>query len=139
MTPPRPPRPLAVLDRLRGDDAGTTSVSFALVFPLILLLVLLVVQGGLVWWARDVATTAASEGASVARSYRSGPAAGAGEADLVLKQYGGGLTVKPSTENVPRPGEVQVTVRVRAQSVIPGLAGTWITSAVTSPKEAWLP
>ncbi|QMU76163.1 pilus assembly protein [Streptacidiphilus sp. PB12-B1b] len=139
MTRLRPPRLPAALERLRGDDGGTTSISFAMVFPVILLLVLLVVQGGLLWWARDVALAAAREGSSVARSYRSAPDAGAAQADLVLRQYGGGLTVRPSTEGVPKAGEVEVTVHVQAQSVLPFVAGTWITTGVTSPKEAWLP
>ena len=111
-----------------------------MVFPVVLVLVMLVVQGGLLWWARDVARTAASEGASVARSYRSAPQAGAGEADLVLRQYGDGLTLRPSTEQqLPQRAEVKVTVQVEAQSVLPFVPRMWITASVTSPKEAWLP
>lgn len=140
MTHQRSPRLPAALRRLRGDDGGTTSISFAMVFPVVLVLVMLVVQGGLLWWARDVARTAASEGASVARSYRSAPQAGAGEADLVLRQYGDGLTLRPSTEQqLPQRAEVKVTVQVEAQSVLPFVPRMWITASVTSPKEAWLP
>lgn len=132
-------RPSAALKRLRGDDGGTTSISFAMIFPFILVLVLLVVQGGLWWWARDVALTAAREGASVARSYQSGPQQGAAQADTVLRQFGNGLNVKPSQEEFVANAEVRVTVFVQAQSVLPGVSGAWITSAVTSPREAWLP
>jgi Flp pilus assembly protein TadG len=139
VTRPCPPRLPAALERLRGDDGGTTSISFALVFPVVLLLVLLVVQGGLLWWARDVALTAAREGSSVARSYQSAPGAGAAEADLVLRQYGAGLNVRPASQRTPRAGTVEVTVYVQAQSVLPFVPGAWITTGVTSPKEAWLP
>ncbi|QMU68875.1 TadE/TadG family type IV pilus assembly protein [Streptacidiphilus sp. P02-A3a] len=132
-------RPLAALDRLRGDDGGTTSISFALVFPVILVLVVLVVQGALWWWARTVALTAARDGASVARSYQSGYHDGAHRADQILSAYGDGLTVRPSKEVAVAPNEVRVTVFVRAQSVLPLLDGPEITIAVTSPKEAWLP
>jgi Flp pilus assembly protein TadG len=132
----------AAFVRLRGDDGGTTSISFALVFPVILLLVLIVVQGGLLWWARLVAQTAADQGASIARSYQSAPQAGAAQADEILRQYRGGLTLRPATEKQVTDdegvAEVRVTVRVRAQSVLPFVSGVWITTAVTSPKEAWL-
>jgi Flp pilus assembly protein TadG len=136
------PRLLAAVNRLRGDDGGTTSISFAMIFPMILLLVLIVVQGGLVWWARDVALTAAREGSSAARSYQSAPQAGAQQADTVLRQFAEGLNTRPSTEQPVTigngPAEVRVTVHVQAQSVLPFVPGVWITSAVTSPKEAWL-
>jgi Flp pilus assembly protein TadG len=131
----------AAFERLRGDDGGTTSISFALVFPVILLLVLLVVQGGLLWWARIVAQTAADQGASVARAYQSPPQAGAEQADELLRQFHGGLNLRPSTEKQLTDGgvaEVKVTVSVQAQSVLPFVPGVWITTAVTSPKEIWL-
>ena len=139
MTDRHPRRPLAALDRLRGDDGGTTSITFVMVFPVILTLVLIVVQGGLWWWARDVALTAAREGASEARSYQSTPQQGARQADIVLEQFGTGLHVRPSKEQPVAHAEVKVTVYVQAQSVLPFVSGAWITSAVTSPKETWLP
>jgi len=132
----------AALERLRGDDGGTTSISFAMVFPVILLLVLMVVQGGLLWWARVVAQTAANQGAFVARSYQSTSQAGAAEADQILRQFHGGLTLRPSSEQQLTDdglAEVKVTVQVQAQSVLPFVSGAWITTAVTSPEEAWQP
>ncbi|NJD66817.1 MAG: hypothetical protein FIB00_16520 [Chloroflexi bacterium] len=49
--------------RLAGGEAGESMVEFALVLPLLLLVLLGVVQFGLVHHAQNVATTAAQEGA----------------------------------------------------------------------------
>ncbi|MBC3841771.1 pilus assembly protein [Streptacidiphilus sp. 4-A2] len=111
-----------------------------MVFPVVLLLIMLVVQGMLWWWARTVALTAARDGASVARSYQSGPKDGAHRSDEILAQYAAGLKTTPSVETqLPQTKAVRVTVHVQAQSLLPLPGGGWITSSVTSPKEAWLP
>ncbi|MFD0331339.1 TadE/TadG family type IV pilus assembly protein [Streptacidiphilus monticola] len=46
------------------------SLSLAMVFPAVLLLVLLVVQGSLVWYDQQVAESAAREAGEAARAYQ---------------------------------------------------------------------
>ena len=60
--------------RLAGGEAGESMVEFALVLPLLLLVLLGVVQFGLVHHAQNVATTAAQEGARLGAAEGGGPA-----------------------------------------------------------------
>jgi Flp pilus assembly protein TadG len=99
------------------------SISFALVFPIILVLVLLVVQGALIWYSDSVALAAAREGADAARVYGStdnSPAAP--RAYLFLQQFNG-LLGNPRVTVPPRQqGDtvVTVTVTVHPLFVLPG-------------------
>ena len=130
----------AAVGRLGGDDGGTASVSFAMVFPVLLGLVFLLVQGGMWWWARDVAQTAAREGASAGRAYSAGATTGSDEAQQILDQYGNGLTIPdgdgPTEQRTAT--TVTVTVTVAAQSIIPLPGGLTITTSFTSPREVWV-
>ena len=60
--------------RLAGGEAGESMVEFALVLPLLLLVLLGVVQFGLVHHAQNVATTAAQEGARLGAAEGGDPA-----------------------------------------------------------------
>lgn len=66
------------------DEAGDSMVEFALVLPLLLLVLLAVVQFALVHHAQDVATVAGQEGARLAANEDGGPAEGDARAQEVL-------------------------------------------------------
>jgi hypothetical protein len=68
----RPLRPARF--RLTGAEAGESMVEFALVLPLLLLVLIGVVQFGLVHHAQNVATTAAQEGARLGAAEGGDPA-----------------------------------------------------------------
>jgi Flp pilus assembly protein TadG len=135
----------AALTRLRGDERGSQSITFAMVFPVILVLILLLVQCMLWWWAREVAQTAAREGVSVGRSYdnRNNDKAGPAEAQLLVSQLDGAIVCATpaskcvSQTNGPGANEITVTVVVLVQNVVPGLPRMKLTTEVTAPREAW--
>jgi hypothetical protein len=89
------------------------------------------------WWARDVAQTAAREGAAVARAYGAGPQDGSAEARVFMGQYADGLryTVAPEDRTATT---VTVSVAVTAESIVPFLPDPTFTTSVTSTREVWV-
>ncbi|RFS85956.1 pilus assembly protein [Actinomadura spongiicola] len=99
-------------------DAGSATITTAILFPAVGLLVLALVQAALVSVARDVALAAAEEGLRVARAYEHTPAQGRAaalafaDAEPVLRAPS--VTLSAGTT---------VTVRVNGQapSLLPGV------------------
>jgi hypothetical protein len=117
------------------------SISLAMVFPLVLTMILLTVQGALWWYDRQIALGAARTGSESARSFQSDPAAGVDAANRFLDQVGGGLTNRRVTVSAIGPNTVNVTttVSVRTQSLLPFLPGITITQRIVAPVERFVP
>ncbi|WP_377272316.1 TadE/TadG family type IV pilus assembly protein [Peterkaempfera sp. SMS 1(5)a] len=111
------------------------SLSLAIVFPVVLTMVVLVVQASLWWYARQVALTAAREGAETGRSAGVDPETGAARAQAFLDRSDGVVADPHVSLDGTTDTEIRVTVTVRAQSLLPGLAGQLITQHVTAPRE----
>jgi Flp pilus assembly protein TadG len=131
------PRPRAARPRPRGVDRGSASISFAMVFPMVLTVVCLAVQGGMWWWAREVAQTAAREGAAAGRAYGAGAQAGADQAGVFMRQYADGVTFSVPPEGMTAT-TVTVSVVVTPQRIVPFLPDPTITTSVTSTREVWV-
>ncbi|MGW1290950.1 TadE/TadG family type IV pilus assembly protein [Streptomyces sp. NPDC002586] len=119
------------------DDRGDTSIQMAIVFPFVLLATVAVIQASLWYYARQIAVTAAREGATAARAYQSSPAQGAERARSVLARTAGdslrGYTVSASSDGQ----RVRVEVSGTALSMIPGLSGLQVTQSASGPVERW--
>ncbi|CAM5501224.1 TadE/TadG family type IV pilus assembly protein [Streptomyces canarius] len=119
------------------DDRGDTSIQMAIVFPFVLLVTVAVIQASMWYYARQIALTAAREGATAARSYPSSPADGAARARAVLGRTAGdslsGYSVFASSDGQ----RVRVQVSGTALSVIPGLSGLRVTQSASGPVERW--
>ncbi|WP_079063473.1 TadE/TadG family type IV pilus assembly protein [Streptacidiphilus griseoplanus] len=111
------------------------SLSLAIVFPAVLAMVVLVVQASLWWYARQVALTAAREGAEAGRSAGADPATGAARARAFLDRSAGVVSDPDVSLDGTTDTEIRVTVSVHAQSLLPGLSGQLITQHVTAPRE----
>ncbi|WP_181799143.1 TadE/TadG family type IV pilus assembly protein [Kitasatospora acidiphila] len=99
------------------------SISFAMVFPIIIVLVMLVVQGALIWYSDSVALAAAREGADAARVYGTKDNSLAQpRAELFLQRFNGllGDTVVTVPKRQPGDTVVTVTVTVHPLFVLPG-------------------
>jgi Flp pilus assembly protein TadG len=114
------------------------SISLAMVFPLIMIMILLTVQGALWWYDRQIALSAAREGSESARLFNADPTAGSKAANSFLNRVGDGLTQR-SVSVVPKGHNVVVTVSVRTQSLLPFLPGIRITQTITAPYERFVP
>lgn len=137
-----------------GSDRGAMSLSLAIVFPVVLLLLLLVVQASLWWYARQVALTAAREGAEAGRTRSAAGAATKGapddaadqaakdaaaraQAEDFLRRQGSG-TYEVSTDGSTAQ-RVRVTVRLTPTLLIPGLSAPHITQFAEAPRERFVP
>ncbi|MBO4260243.1 pilus assembly protein [Streptomyces griseorubiginosus] len=109
----------------------------AIIFPLVLLATLAVIQASLWYYARQIALTAAREGATAARTYQASPADGAAQARTVLERTAGdslrGYSVTASSNGQ----RVQVQVTGTALSMIPGVSGLQVKQAASGPVERW--
>lgn len=125
--------------RPRGRDAGSFSLELAVLFPAFLLIILVIVQAALYFFARSVASSAAQQGADTARLQGNTPGQGAAAAaGFVTGQGGGVLDHLAVSTTGSTPTQVQVTVTGRAAAIVPGLSLT-VRQSATAPRERYTP
>ena len=105
----------------RLEERGSATVEAVLVIPVLMLLLLVAVQFALWAHASQVVHTAASEGDASARSYGGGSQLGEARARDVLRASQSNVLGPAVQVTVLSGDEVQVTVRARAVSILPGI------------------
>jgi hypothetical protein len=106
-------------------------------FPAALLIILLVVQAGLYFFARQLALSAARHGTQTARLFGHTIADGrTGAADFLREQGGGALRGAHVSASTPTASSVAVRVTGRPLSLLPGFAPT-ITQVAHAPRERY--
>jgi Flp pilus assembly protein TadG len=117
-----------------GDEAGLASLELALLMPVLLFWVMLIVQFGLWFHAKQVAVAAASEAVDAARL--PGSTTTEAEAGALTMSRAGNLA--DPVVNVDRDAR-QITVRVegRAPQLVPGFAWT-VAARQTAPVERFV-
>ncbi|MGW3074461.1 TadE/TadG family type IV pilus assembly protein [Kitasatospora sp. NPDC001132] len=117
------------------------SLSLAIVFPVVLLLLLLVVQAALIWYDRQVALTAAREGVDAGRVQGSATDGEKNEAaqrqarDFLDRQGVHGYTVRTDGSTAQT---IRVTVRLNPPLLIPGLRAPAVTQFAEAPRERFV-
>ncbi|WP_210581980.1 TadE family protein [Streptomyces sp. GESEQ-4] len=120
------------------DDRGDASIQMAIVFPFVLLATMAVIQASMWYYARQIALTAAREGATAARSYQATPADGAARARDVLGRVAGDSLLNPGVSTAGSTAErVRIQVTGTAQSMIPGVAGLQVSQSASGAVERW--
>lgn len=120
----------------RPNDAGSTTLELAILFPLLLLVVTALVQYGLWFHARSVALAAAQEGVTAARALGAAPDAGVERATAFVVDHGGETLVDLTVAPLPADaGTVGVRVSGRSLSLLPGVPGPAVTQTATGPIE----
>jgi Flp pilus assembly protein TadG len=134
---PQPVRDLA--RRLReGEERGDASIETAIVFPFVILFTVMIAQAIMVYYARQVAQTAAREGVVSARTYGSSVSTGLARADEVAARLGGSSLRHPHASPDGSTGtEIKITVTGFAQSLIPGISGFTVSQSASAPVEKW--
>ncbi|MFH9826392.1 MULTISPECIES: TadE family protein [Streptomyces] len=118
------------------DDQGDTSIQMAIVYPFVLLATIAVVQASMWFYARQIALTAAREGASAARAYQASPANGTARAHEVLERAAGDSLRGYSVSVTSNGQRVQVQVSGTAMSMIPGFS-LQVSQSASGPLERW--
>lgn len=107
--------------RVGRDESGLTSVEWALVMPVVVLLIMSGVQVALWAHAAHVATAAAEEGLVAARAAGGSAQAGEARAKAVLAQLGPELVTSPAVHAERSVERASVVVSGYSTVVIPGL------------------
>jgi hypothetical protein len=121
---------LVTAHRRPGDDArdhGFALLESLFVIPLVFTIILSAVQLGEWWYARQLALSAAQEGARTARAYDGTDAAGATSASGYLTQIdgpGGRILLDPTVTVQRSPTLITVTVQGRVPAILPFLPST---------------
>ena len=123
------------MGRCRGQQGQTEVV---IVFPVVMLLVLLIIQGALWFLGHSIAMDCAQDGARAAAFGGGSPVAGQTAATDTLAQLSGSVLSQPRVSVAVTGGRAQVTVTGRAESILPGWALT-VTATVAQPVEEFRP
>ena len=134
-TPPRlRPRRRALLrrflTRVRTDDRGSESVEFAILFPVIVMLLLGGPQVAMWYFGRAAAEAAAASGARAASVVDAGSGAGSAAATTYLDKVGTGVITGYSVTENDSATTVTIHIHITVQDVIP-LPGLTPTADVT--------
>jgi len=113
-----------------------TTIQVAILFPVVLFWIMLIVQYGLWWHAKQVANAAAAEAVDAAQVSTGSARGGEDAAASYLAQSGNldNITVTVSRE----PTVVTVEVRGDAPQLVPGFAWS-VTARSTAPVERFIP
>ncbi|GGJ60723.1 TadE/TadG family type IV pilus assembly protein [Streptomyces brasiliensis] len=117
------------------DDHGDTSIQMAIIFPFMLLATVAVIQASMWYYARQIALTAAREGATTARAYQSSPAAGAAQARNVLERTAGDSLHDYRVTASSNGQRVRIQVSGVALSMIPGVPGLHVIQSASGAVE----
>ena len=121
--------------RWRGER-GMTTIQVAILFPVVLFWIMLIVQYGLWWHAKQVANAAAAEAVDAAQVSSGSARDGEDAAASYLAQSGNldNVTITVSRE----PTVVTVEVRGAAPQLVPGFEWS-VTARSTAPVERFIP
>jgi Flp pilus assembly protein TadG len=108
-----------MVSRRLGEDTGSESVGLAVLFPVVLLLILSAVQGGLWWYAHAVAAQAAQAGADAGRPVGATNTTAVDAARSFTTRAGSGVLTAPEVQAAVTAETVRVTVSGTAPRLLP--------------------
>ncbi|MET8213691.1 TadE family protein [Streptomyces sp. NPDC005373] len=124
------------MSRARGDR-GSSPIQAAIVFPVVIVITFILLQGVMWAYARNIAYTAARSGVAAGRVYEASPADGSAHAQRALDDLAGNMLTGTSVSTA---GSTQDTMRVhvsgQALSMLPGFHLT-VQATVSGPIEHW--
>ena len=121
--------------RLRSER-GMTTIQVAILFPAVLLWLMLIVQYGLWWHAKQVANAAAAEAVDAAQVSDGSAAEGEAAAASYLAQSGNLDNITVTVDR--RPTVVVAEVRGDAPQLVPGFSWS-VTARSQAPVERFIP
>lgn len=120
----------------RPYDRGSASLELAVVFPAVLILIFGIVQGGLWFHARNIATYAAVEGLRAAQAYGGDVGAGVQRAREVLRDaQADGFIEGVTVSGARAPESTQITVAGTGIPLIPFLPTAAFQQTASGPSE----
>ena len=120
----------------RPGDAGMTTSQVAVLFPAVLFWLMLIVQYGLWWHAKQVANAAAAEAVDAAQIDTGTAAEGEAAAASYLAQSGNLTSITIAVDRGP--AVVAAEVSGNAPQLVPGFSWT-VTARSEAPVERFIP
>jgi uncharacterized membrane protein len=116
------------------SDRGTVTVEYAILVPVVLLMLFTSMQVALYSFARSVAATAAEEAVNAQRGYQADSGVGYAKAQSVITSQGDVLS---SWKIVPGGTATEVTFTVQGESIslFPGIKGFSVSQTASGPIE----
>ena len=121
--------------RLR-DERGMTTIQVAILFPVVLFWIMLIVQYGLWWHAKQVANAVAAEAIDAARVPTGVARDGEAAADSYLTQAGNLTDIRVTVTRTPTAATAEV--RGNAPRLVPGIPWS-VTARSSAPVERFIP
>jgi len=121
--------------RLR-DERGMTTIQVAILFPVVLLWLMLIVQYGLWWHAKQVANAAAAEAVAAAQVPTGSAASGDAAAHRYVDQAGNLTNITITVDR--QPDVVVVEVKGNAPRLVPGFDWS-VTARSYATVERYIP
>lgn len=126
----------AVARPIRSDD-GVASIQSAVLYPLVLVLIMVIVQGVVYFHAQNVALSVANAAVHTVRV--EGGTVEAGYADAERRLSHAGILAGSEVHIARSSDAVDVTVRGLAPSLLPGVRGLPVERTATGPVEHFTP
>ncbi|MFJ8313346.1 MULTISPECIES: TadE family protein [unclassified Streptomyces] len=121
-----------------GQDRGSNPIQMAIILPFVIVLILILLQGIMWAYARNVAYSSARAGVTAGRMYGATPSDGAAKARQVLDEVGSSmLTDRTVSTDGSSPERLRIRVDAQALSMIPGISGIHVQATVSGPIERW--
>jgi Flp pilus assembly protein TadG len=124
--------------RRRDDRGATSAVELVIVAPALLLGLMMIVQGGLYFHARNVAEQAAQEGAATARAFDGTEVAATARAQNYLDSLASETLQNKSVTARRGPESATVTVTGTVMPLVPFLT-LRVNQSATGPVERYVP
>jgi hypothetical protein len=118
------------------SDRGSITLEYAILVPVVLLMLFTTMEIALYSFARSVAQTAADEAVNAQRGYQADDGVGIAKAQAVITSQGDVLS---NWHIVPGGTGTEVTFTVTGQSIslFPGFPGFSVSQTASGPKEAF--
>lgn len=107
--------------RRTTTDRGSTSLEWAILFPVLLLLIMGIVQGGLWFHARQTALAAAQEGVRAGRAEHAPSGTGTTTTERFLSDHAHPLLSNTAVTDHSSATEIRIRVTGETFSLVPGM------------------
>jgi len=129
------------LRRLARRDDGALVLTYVIIVPVFMLVIMVIIQGALWYLAREAALAAARQGVDAARLPGAGAGAGTQAALAFARNDASGYLLGPSAASATSAGNatttIQITVTGHVPTFVPGLVIN-ISQAVRAPVEKFV-
>lgn len=119
----------------RASERGSATLETSILFPALMVLVFIVFQAGLWFFARTVALASAEEGARAAATENATSSDGKTTANSFIERNSSQLITHVMVTASRSSTQATVTVTGRSLSIVPGMEGIWIEQSATIPVE----